>query len=198
MDEVIDDISENDLGVRLRQLRLDKGWVLGRLAEESGLSEAYLSRVETGARTPSLGTIFSVARALGVPVGEVFDKPEADAGYTIHRHEDHAGEVVGGQAVGLSSSAAWSSLEAVRLTLAANHPGVASRHRGEEFVLVLSGDVRVNLETTTVDLATGDSIHFDASMEHILAASAGKAADVLLIAADSKLATGPNAHKHAY
>lgn len=177
-----DSADVRDLGVRLRQLRLKKGWILGRLATETGLSEAYLSRVETGARTPSLGTILAVTRALDVRVGQVFDQPEPSPTHFVCRGDDRAGEIVGGQAVGLSSSEAWSTMEVVRLTLAAGHPGLASRHHGEEFVFVRSGTVKVTLDDARIDLEAGDSIHFDASIEHVLAAG-GEPAEVLLVAA---------------
>lgn len=197
MEDMVDE-QEPNLGIRLKQLRLDKGWILSQLASATGLSEAYLSRIETGARTPSVGTIFSVARALDIPVAQVFDEPEAHPTYAVHRSTDHAGAVVGGQAIGVSSSAPWASMEALRLTLAGGHPGAASRHRGEEFVLVRSGRVLAEIGTDTVTLETGDTIHFDASIEHTLSAMDDVSAEVLLIAADNRSAAAQSQHLHSY
>lgn len=196
-DEAIADLEAIKLGPRLKQLREEKGWILRRLASETGLSEAYLSRIENGARTPSLGTIIAVARALDVRIGDVFDEPEADEQYSLHRRGEHADDVVGGLLTGLSSRAAWASMEAVRLVLEADHPGVASRHEGEEFVLVLDGAIRVELGDERLRLEQDDSIHFNADIEHVLAAEDSAAAVVLLVVVDAKTPTSAS-RRHAY
>ncbi|GGR29023.1 helix-turn-helix domain-containing protein [Agromyces mediolanus] len=195
-DESAEGIDEAQVGPRLKQLRQDRGWVLSRLAAETGLSEAFLSRIETGARTPSLGTIIAVARALGVRIGDIFDEPDADESYVLHRHDEHADDVVGGVMTGLASRAPWASMEAVRLVMAADHPGALSRHAGEEFVLVLSGAIRVELGAERLRLEEGDSIHFDADLEHLLAAEGGAPATVLLVVVDAKPVPGAP-HPHA-
>ena len=49
------------VGLRLRALRQERGWRLEDLEERTGLSKAYLSRLESGERQPSLGALFKVA-----------------------------------------------------------------------------------------------------------------------------------------
>ena len=56
-------------GREVRRRRKALGWTLEMLAEKSGLSPHYLSTVENGGRDPSLSTIESIAKALGVPPG---------------------------------------------------------------------------------------------------------------------------------
>lgn len=49
------------IGGRLRRLRKERGWTLENLAARTGLSRAYLSRLEGGDRQPSLSALSEVA-----------------------------------------------------------------------------------------------------------------------------------------
>ena len=58
-------------GETIRRLRCAKGWSSGELADESGVSRAYLWQLETGGKTqPSFAILEKLAKALGVPVSE--------------------------------------------------------------------------------------------------------------------------------
>jgi DNA-binding Xre family transcriptional regulator len=56
---------------RIRQLRLERGLSLTDLANELGISESHLSRVEAGTRGLHLSRMEGLARALGVPLTEI-------------------------------------------------------------------------------------------------------------------------------
>jgi len=61
-----------NLGERVRKLREDRGWSLDRLASETGLSRAYLWKLETKrAANPSLDTLEKLAGAFQVSIGEL-------------------------------------------------------------------------------------------------------------------------------
>ena len=66
------------VGARLRKLREERGWRLEDLSRRTDLSKAYLSRLESGERQPSLGALFGVAKAYGVPFSSLFE-PEPEA-----------------------------------------------------------------------------------------------------------------------
>ncbi len=55
------------VGRRIRELRLARGYSQERLAELSGTSGVHIGRLEHGA-TPSLPLADAIARALGVPL----------------------------------------------------------------------------------------------------------------------------------
>lgn len=52
---------------RLRAIREKKGLKQDEVATKANLSNAYISMLERGARTPPLETVDAVAKALGVP-----------------------------------------------------------------------------------------------------------------------------------
>jgi lipoyl-dependent peroxiredoxin len=63
------------LPARLRALRHEHGHTLDELAELSGLSKAYLSRLESGERQPSLAALVALTRVWQVPLSTLFTTP---------------------------------------------------------------------------------------------------------------------------
>ncbi|OLF11456.1 hypothetical protein BLA60_10800 [Actinophytocola xinjiangensis] len=61
---------DRQVGARLRVLRDESGFTLARLAQTSGLSEATLSRMETGKRAVTREEVAMVTTALKVPIAE--------------------------------------------------------------------------------------------------------------------------------
>jgi transcriptional regulator with XRE-family HTH domain len=61
------------IGPVLRRLRQERGWNREALAYHSGLSWAAIEQLENGRRQdPRMSTLMALARALEVPVGELF------------------------------------------------------------------------------------------------------------------------------
>ena len=60
-----------DVGHRLRHLRLSRRLTLRAVAELVGLSESYISQIERGKNTPSLNTLFRISRAYGITPGDL-------------------------------------------------------------------------------------------------------------------------------
>ena len=60
------DKSSNLLGARMRTQRRRLSMTLQQLSAASGVSTGYLSQVERGNATPSLGTLNQIATALAV------------------------------------------------------------------------------------------------------------------------------------
>src|SRR3712207_8306453 len=66
------DPGEN-LGGRLRQARLQANLSLREVARQLGVSASFVSQLETGNSQPSVATLFSLARLLGVSIDRLFD-----------------------------------------------------------------------------------------------------------------------------
>ena len=60
------------VGARLRALRRERGWTLEDLTERTGPSRAYLSRMESGERQPSLSALSEVAYAYDISFSSLF------------------------------------------------------------------------------------------------------------------------------
>ncbi len=64
------------IGDRIRAIREEKGLSQGDIESRSGLLRSYLSRVENGHTVPSVETLEKLARALEVPLYQLFYEGE--------------------------------------------------------------------------------------------------------------------------
>jgi len=60
------------IGDRLRELREHKNLSQGHIEKRTGLLRCYISRVENGHTIPSIETLEKLARALEVPLYQIF------------------------------------------------------------------------------------------------------------------------------
>lgn len=61
-----------NIGQRIRQLRESRSMTQSQLQSRSKVSRSYLSRIESGQMTPSLGTLEKISEALGVGLNRFF------------------------------------------------------------------------------------------------------------------------------
>ncbi|MGX9963582.1 helix-turn-helix domain-containing protein [Roseomonas sp. F4] len=172
------------LGERLRARRQAAGLSLAALAEATGLTKGYLSKVERGVGQPSIGTVFRVAEALGVPAAQLLagerapgttaELARATPGHPPREDEPHLRPLFpGGRLIALEM---WPPMEA--------RPAEdTSTHAGEELLHVLSGRMEILFETETLVLETGDSLRFDARRPHRTRSLGDVRARVLLVLA---------------
>jgi transcriptional regulator with XRE-family HTH domain len=64
---------------RLRAFRQQKELTQGEIEKRTGLQRSYISRVENGYTVPSVATLEKWARALGVPLYQIFFVEDAPA-----------------------------------------------------------------------------------------------------------------------
>jgi transcriptional regulator with XRE-family HTH domain len=63
-------------GKRVRTLRERAGLSQERLAEKAGIHRTYIGGVERGERNLGLKNVFRIARALAVPVADLFTEEQ--------------------------------------------------------------------------------------------------------------------------
>jgi ribosome-binding protein aMBF1 (putative translation factor) len=78
-DAMEDALKVSALGDRLRSAREVRGLTLDQLSASTGISKAHLSRLESGARQPSVGILVELAGALGTRVGTLLGEDAAGA-----------------------------------------------------------------------------------------------------------------------
>jgi len=65
-----------ELGHRIRSAREIQGLSQEELAARVGINNSFLSQVERGLKAPSLKTVFGIAQALDISVGQLFADEE--------------------------------------------------------------------------------------------------------------------------
>jgi transcriptional regulator with XRE-family HTH domain len=173
-----------ELGARLRSLRNQKRWTLEQLSLQTNLSEPYLSRIESGRRQPSLAALLTLARAHSMPLASLL---EAEPSLVSPRVVIQAGTSSEGHANGLqyrvvSGAASKGSLHALQVTIPPKREHQNFYHHdGEEWLYVLSGNLRLIFEDGEHLLKPGDSAHFEARTPHRLAATGPHSAEAIIV-----------------
>jgi len=167
------------LGEDLRSVRKAQGFTLQDLADASGKSVSFLSKIERGRARPSVTALQEIAAALGFPVGWFFENdgpvPADERPYVVRanrrRRLSYAG-VSGTDYMGFQDHLLSASLDG-NLALGISHyePGGLTgddlyTHIGEEAGLVLEGEIELTLGDKTFILKTGDSFSFSADIPH--------------------------------
>lgn len=155
------------LGRRLRDRRQSLGLTLKDVADRAGLSLGFISQIERGIAAPSLSSLVSVSRVLGVEVGEFLAQPLGDISFT--RHQQRAVYAIGPNSLSyerVSSSFSGNILRSVIIHEPPGHRDEPIAHDGEEMFYVLEGTVTVEVQGEPTVLQAGDSIHFPSSKMH--------------------------------
>ena len=181
--EVKIDAEIDALGARLRALRSAKGWTLEELAERSGLSKGFLSRLETGDRQPSIAAVLTLAQVFNVAMTSLFEQPASDHSAIVVRAASDAGRESNGLFYASLSNSSRSNLQPLRIVIPASRQGSERyHHEGEEWLYVLDGKVRLSLGDKQYQLHPGDSAHFDSRQPHRLDAMDDRDATLILVA----------------
>lgn len=72
-------LNKTELGRKIRQARLDKGYTQQELAQKVGIGNVYLGEVERGQKMPSLNSFIKILEALNVSADYIL-REELSAG----------------------------------------------------------------------------------------------------------------------
>ncbi|MQA03306.1 MAG: cupin domain-containing protein [Streptosporangiales bacterium] len=154
--------------MRVRAVRTERGMTLTELAKRTGLSPGLISQVERGHTNPSLETLRRVAEALEVPIFSLFDQEAVDSAAVVTRERRMLVRSPHGGITYTRVSPGVGRLEVLEGTL---EPGGVSApepwsHPSEECVVVLRGELVVEVDGKEHPLAVGDSCYFDSRRPH--------------------------------
>lgn len=172
------------LAPNLQRFRNEQGWTFADLAQRTELSESYLSRLESGDRQPSIAALLKLARAFNVSVAALLEPNREAAGVVVRADAATLHQGNGLLYHLLTRKGGLFNLQAVKITVPAERQcDEQYQHDGEEWLYVLSGQLRLQLEGGAHDLQPGDAAHFDARKPHRLVALGGRDAEVIVVAA---------------
>jgi transcriptional regulator with XRE-family HTH domain len=162
------------IGGALRRARLGRKLTLRDLGAKSGLSQAFLSRLERGQASTSIANLIRLAAIIGIPVGDLFDghAPRAHAGYVVARAADpeppRTIATTGYRYQPLITGWEGRNVDAFILTFPRhNRADVMTAHDGEELVYVLQGKIAFQLGGEEIPLRAGDCIYFRSDIPHM-------------------------------
>lgn len=168
----------------LKFLRVQSGMTLEQLADVSGLTRSYLSKVERGLSNPSISAALTISKALGVSVERLFGQDARQEAVDIIRATDGT---PGDPTSYLSLIAGLNPARGMRAFIV--RPGqkmsprnaIMSHHAGEEVLFVLSGQIEFKVGKRKEILHAGDCVHFDSTIPHKLTAVTEERTEALVV-----------------
>ena len=169
----VDSATLTALGRRVRARRQALGLTLRQLSARTGTSVPFLSQVENGVGTPSLTTLFTLARELGTPPEVLLAGPGHEEVTLVRDGEGSRFAVsdVAPSAVRRQITGADEAFSAAEYTIEPGDDlGGFFSSQGRELLHVLAGHIAVDLVEpgglVTHELGPGDTIVYSTSTEH--------------------------------
>lgn len=171
-----------NVGRRIQTYRDKLGMSVGDLAERTRLPASLILDVEQGNITPALGVMVKLSRALGQRVGTFMDdqvakdpvivrSAEREEGIASHK-ENSQGHY---RYHALGAGKADRHMEPFFITISPTEERTNSSHEGEEFIIVISGEVELLYGKERHVLKEGDTMYYNSIVPHCLSAVGGEA-----------------------
>ncbi|AJY75216.1 helix-turn-helix domain-containing protein [Paenibacillus beijingensis] len=155
-----------DIGSTIRAIRKRKNITIAQICEQTGLSQGFMSQVETNKTSPSIATLESIAEALKVPLAYLLLRKEERM--HIVRKEERRHTSSGPEHLKVSHVG---TTKHMRMMLVEFPPGSSTgelphAHEGEEVHLVLQGKIYAEQGEEGAVLEEGDSFCWNACTPH--------------------------------
>ncbi len=145
----------------LRSLRKHRGMTIDQVSEQSGVSTAVISKLERNQSSAGLDTLYRVARAFGMSAADLLSLAESPF---AHRAAETAHENAGFRFRQIRYANARAMYATASSGDRISRPEIHSDDL--ELCWVLEGRLRICLPHEECTLGSGESLQFDAILEH--------------------------------
>lgn len=156
---------DTEIARLLLKQRKSKGWTVAELAQYSGVSQAMISKVERGASSPSAAILSRLASALGITLSKLFAEAELNQNTHVLVSKQSQQQYWTDTQLGLtrwSISPAGANPEMIKVEIPAagkfSIPASAYQHLNGQTILLLSGQLDIQIDTQHFHLDAGDCI----------------------------------------
>jgi transcriptional regulator with XRE-family HTH domain len=153
-----------------------KGIGTHEMAERTGLDEAFIRSIQTENVYPSLGPLLKIARSLGVRLGTFLDDQISEDPLVVRKSDrkEQIGMLRSREAdvsmkfhsLGRGKTDRHMEPFYIELLPESGRDTLMSTHEGEEFIVVVSGQVQVTYGKKNMVLEAGDSIYYNSVIPH--------------------------------
>ena len=165
-------IVEAEIGKRIKSFRTQKQITLEGLAQRTGFTKGYLSKVEKSKKSPPVSTLGIIARALGVTISALLGEEAPRTSFCLVRKDERPLIARNGTAFGYSYEAMAyrfpnKTMEPFLLTLPVKpKKRTLYQHEGEEILFVIQGTMKFFHGNEEYIVDEGDCIYFDSGIPH--------------------------------
>jgi transcriptional regulator with XRE-family HTH domain len=176
---------QDQIGPRIKALRVSRGLSLAHVAEKINFSVSYLSKIENSKNTPPVSTLAAISEALGVHIADIFADAEPETTFTLVKKDARKADNTiskGYSYTPLASLFPNRLMDPYVITIPADSKGEEQfQHKGQELMVILSGRLMLNFGEENFVLEPGDCFYFDASIRHSGHALDGNEVEALMV-----------------
>ncbi|MCP4022482.1 MAG: helix-turn-helix transcriptional regulator [Desulfobacteraceae bacterium] len=181
-------MDETIISANLKKIRLQKGLTLQELADRTGLTKGYLSKVERSKKAPPYSTLTKIAAAMGVEVTNILIKdvePLNDVRICFSRAKNdniikETKEISGYDYQVLAAAKPGKNMEPFIIYAPWEIRKLYS-HEGEEFMYIMDGTLEFVYGDDTIIMEKGDNVYFDSCVPHSGKSIGDKKAAILTV-----------------
>jgi transcriptional regulator with XRE-family HTH domain len=184
------------IGKHIQGFRNTQGLTLNVLSERSGVSKAMLSQIEADKVNPTVATVWKIAQGLGVEINQLLGgENRTKRIFHVNRSENITVLDTDDEGVHIRVLSPLNMVEdlemyLIRFDADARLESEPHFPKTEEYLTVLSGEVRVRAGDRTAELKSGDFISYHCDIEHAIENSGSTEAEIHLVVRYHQQGTG--------
>lgn len=164
---------EQEVGRRIRTVRLQRGASIDAVAAGAGITKGFLSKIERGEKAPAISSLVNIAKALGVKPADFLETEDGNQRVCVVRAVERSPSIRYGNRFGYKYiplvRGVGKRLMEPFVCLVPPKPvvkGEGMSHPGEELIFVLEGRIMSTIGGQQYILEAGDAIYYDALLPH--------------------------------
>ncbi|WP_115788591.1 helix-turn-helix domain-containing protein [Arthrobacter silvisoli] len=155
------------IGSRIRAARQSQRLTIEQVAEATGLTKGFLSRVERDLTSPSVASLVTLCQVLSVSIGELFAAPETH----LTRRDDGPKISLGGEGIveRLLTARSERRLQIIQAVIEPRGRGESELYAVDcdvDVLHVTKGRIQLILSNEKYDLEEGDTLSFPGREPH--------------------------------
>lgn len=163
--EVQNNLVIKDLGIAIKNLRIENNMTLQELSDLTKISVSYLSLLERGQSNPTISNIHRICNVFNISMVDLLASIDSDDNNII-RKEDRKLLYKSTSGVSYETLTSKKPLNAVLMTVHKNNLNISDIHTIDEFGYIISGKLMVIMDNKEYILSEGDAIYIPANTEH--------------------------------
>lgn len=178
---------ESEIGKRIKAARVSSKLTLEQLAQKTGFTKGYLSRIERSQKSPPLSTLAIIARALGVTISFLVGEDHPKTSIAIVKKGERPlvarkGGILDYSYEAIAHTFPNKKMEPFILTLPLNpKKKTLHQHEGQELLFVLEGTMKFLHGNQEFIAEEGDCLYFDSGYPHFGESLGTKEAKCLMV-----------------
>ena len=160
-----------DIGKRIRKFRKVNRLTIKQLGDKVGVTPSYISQLENDKVNPSLGTLKKIANELNINMIDFFERDREENNIIVRKDEriDFSYPTGNFRSQLLAANIASKAMEPIYTII---DPGgdtiepYKHSNNGEEFGVIIKGELKLNVDGKDYHLYKGDSFYFKSNRPH--------------------------------